>query len=267
MALSPQGLCDGIGTPGHAPLAPAPWPGLEEARRVQQRLFPSELPRLPGWDLAAACRPARVVAGDYCDLLDLGAGRLGLVLGDVSGKGLGPALVMAGLRALVHARLPHRTADLAGLMGELNAYLLATTPDDMFVTLFLAVLDVPTGRLRHVNAGHLPPLVLADPDGAGPMRITLGGPVLGILPEVDFEEHQAGLKPGSLLAVFSDGITEAMNRAGKMFHERRVVEALRKGWGQSAVQALAHLLEAVEQFAAGMEQADDMSVILLRRAG
>src|SRR5215831_7641241 len=102
------------------------WHDLEEARRVQQRLFPRELPRLPGWDVAAAWWPARVVAGDYYDLFAVGPGHVAVALGDVAGKGLGPALVMAGLRAVVRSRLPDRAADLAGLLQELNDYLLAT---------------------------------------------------------------------------------------------------------------------------------------------
>src|SRR5262249_39449446 len=95
-------------------------PDLDEARRVQQQLLPRAIQPPPGWDIVAAYRPARIVAGDYCDVIDLGAGRIALALGDVSGKGLGPALVMAGLRAWIHARLPQKTADLAGLMRELN---------------------------------------------------------------------------------------------------------------------------------------------------
>jgi sigma-B regulation protein RsbU (phosphoserine phosphatase) len=265
MALTVPGLCEGVGMPVYAPPAPARWPGLEEARRVQQHLFPRKLPCLPGWDVAAACQPARAVSGDYCDLLDLGGGRVGLLLGDVSGKGLGPALVMAGLRAFVHARLPRQAADLPGLMRELNAYLLATTPDDMFVTLFLAVVDGPAGRLRYVNAGHVPPLLLAGPGDEEPTRFASGGPVVGVLPEADFEEHQADLQHDSLLAVVSDGVTEAMDAAGKMFHERRVAEALRQGWGGAARHTLARLLQAIEAFAQGLEQADDISAILLWR--
>jgi sigma-B regulation protein RsbU (phosphoserine phosphatase) len=238
---------------------------LEEARKVQEQLFPRELPRIPGWDIAAACRPARIVSGDYCDVIDLGEGQIAFALGDVSGTGLGPALVMAGLRALVHALLPHLKADLAGLVCQLNAYLLATTPDDMFVTLFLAVLDVSTGQVRYVNAGHIPPLVLVGPDGEEPMRFTVTGPVLGIFPDVIFEQHQVGLKPGCQLAVFSDGITEAMNAAGKMFHERRVVGALREGWGMSARRVLNRLLHAVERFTERAENADDISAILLQK--
>jgi serine phosphatase RsbU (regulator of sigma subunit) len=199
---------------------------LEQARRVQQHLFPRDMPELPGWDLVAACRPARVVAGDYYDLFEVGPGQVALALGDVAGKGLGSALVMAGLRGALHARLPQNAADLAGVMGELNDYLLASTPDEMFVTLFLAVLDVPTGRLRYANAGHIPPLVLA---GEEPMPFAVGGPVLGVFPGVSFPAGEATLKPGSLLALFSDGVTEALNAAGRRFHQRRVVELLRSG--------------------------------------
>jgi sigma-B regulation protein RsbU (phosphoserine phosphatase) len=125
---------------------------------------------------------------------------------------------------------------------------------------------VSAGLVRYVNAGHVPPLVLHGPD-ADAMRFTISGPVLGILPNVVFEEYHVSLKRGSLLAVFSDGITDAMNAASKMFHQRRVVEALREGWGASAMHPLAHLLQAVERFTQGMEQADDISVILLRRVG
>jgi sigma-B regulation protein RsbU (phosphoserine phosphatase) len=203
-----------------------------------------------------------MVAGDYYDVFPLGPDQVALTLGDVAGKGLGPALVMAGLRAVVHSLMPHRSDDLLGVMGELNAYLLETTPDDMFVSLFLAVLDVPTGRLRYANAGHIPPLVLAAGE---PMPFTTGGPLLGIIPDADFEEGEVTLNPGSLLALYSDGITEAMNETGRMFHQRRVVASLRVGRGLPVIQSLERLLKAVEQFRGKSEPADDISIILLRR--
>lgn len=244
------------------------WPhSLETARRVQQHLVPQELPRPAGWNVAAAWRPAQVVAGDYLDVFGLGADHLALALGDVAGKGLGPALVMAGLRAVVRSRLPYRTGDLAGLMGELNDYLIASTPDDLFVTLFLGVLDASTGQLRYVNAGHLPPLVVAGPPADEVRRLTEGGTVLGVSPGADFEEGQVELKPGSHLALFSDGITEAANRAGRMFHERRIVEALQDPLDESSARTVARLLEGLERFTEGKEQEDDVSLILLQRLG
>jgi sigma-B regulation protein RsbU (phosphoserine phosphatase) len=264
MAFSLQDLCASAPATNHRGSTAVSVPDLDEARRVQQQLLPRAIQPPPGWDIAAAYRPARIVSGDYCDVIDLGEGQIAFAIGDVSGKGLGPALVMAGLRAWIHARLPQSTASFAELMQELNLYLLATTPDDMFVTLFLAVLDVCTGRFRYVNAGHIPPLLLAGLD-ADPMRFTASGPVLGILPDVTFEAHDIGIKPGSLLAVFSDGITEAVNTAGKMFHERRAVEVLREGLAKSATHTLTHLLQAVESFTLRTEQADDISIILLQR--
>jgi sigma-B regulation protein RsbU (phosphoserine phosphatase) len=237
---------------------------LETARRIQQHLFPQKLPRPDGWDVAAAFRPARVVAGDYLDLFWLGNDHLAVALGDVAGKGLGPALVMAGLRALVRSRLPHQACDLAGLLEEFNDYLLDSTPDDLFVTLFLGVLEVPTGRLRYANAGHLPPLVLAGPAEWEAMRLSERGTVLGMFPRAEFGEGRVRLRPGCLLSVFSDGLTEATDRDGKMFHERRVVEDLQGAWGQSSDEMLARLLGNLEQFTQGKEQEDDISVILLR---
>jgi sigma-B regulation protein RsbU (phosphoserine phosphatase) len=246
---------------------PAPWypSSLQQAALVQQRLYPREIPRMKGWDVAAACRPAQVVAGDYYDLFELGQGRIAIALGDVSGKGLGPALVMAGVRAIIRAALPQRSRDLAGLMRYLNAYLFATTPDEMFVTLFLAVLDVHTGEITYVNAGHLPPLVLSSGNVEEPMRLTERGPVLGVFLDATFEDYCVSLRPGSLLAVCSDGVTEALDSRGRMFHERRLVEALQATSDKPAMHTLAHLLEAVERFRGHGEVSDDISVILLRR--
>jgi sigma-B regulation protein RsbU (phosphoserine phosphatase) len=241
--------------------------GLATARRVQHHLFPQELSRPVGWDIAAVCRPAQVVGGDYLDLVWLGKHHLALALGDVAGKGLGSALVMAGLRALVRARLAPRRCGLADVVGELNEYLLASTPDDLFVTLLLGVLEVSTGRLRYVNAGHPPPLVLAGPGADGIRPLTEGGTVLGGLPGADFEEGRALLKPGSLLALFSDGITEATDPTGRMFHERRLVELLERVREERAARTLVRLLEGLEHFTEGKESADDISLILLRRLG
>jgi sigma-B regulation protein RsbU (phosphoserine phosphatase) len=240
---------------------------LEAARRVQQRLFPQQLPQPDGWDVAAAFRPARVVAGDYLDLFWLGTDHLALALGDVAGKGLGPALVMAGLRALVRSRLPRQVCDLAGLMEELNDYLLDSTPDDLFVTLFLGVLEAPTGLLRYANAGHLPPLVLAGPADGDALQISDRGTVLGMFPSAEFGEGRVRMKLSCLLALFSDGVTEATDRAGKMFHQRRVVEELQGAWKTSSEGMLTHLLGSLERFTQGKEQEDDISLILLRRLG
>ena len=239
-------------------------PEQEEARRVQQRLFPHEMPRVAGWEFAALCRPARMVGGDYCDVFEVAPGVVALAVGDVSGKGLGPALVMAHLHALIRAKLSPAPCRLAGLAAELNRCLLAVLPEGMFVTLFLGLLETDTGRLHHVNAGHPPALLLASRE-ASPRRLDDGGPLLGILPGVGYEAGQVVVPAGGLLSVFSDGLTEAHDRAGEMFRERRVVETLRGARPWSAVGGVAALLGAVEEFHAGVGQEDDLSLLVAYR--
>jgi sigma-B regulation protein RsbU (phosphoserine phosphatase) len=204
------------------------------------------------------------VAGDYYDLFALAPDLVAIAMGDVSGKGLGPALVMAGLHALVRSGLPQRQGDLAGFMGELNQYLLATTPEDVFVTLFLSVLQVGPGRMRYVNGGHPAPLLLAAPGGKA-MPLTEGGTVLGIFPEVKYEEGNASLVPGSVLALFSDGVTEARDRHGEMFQEERVIDALRAGGVAPAATVLTGVLAALKRFAGVTAPADDLSLVIIRR--
>jgi phosphoserine phosphatase RsbU/P len=237
---------------------------LDSAREVQQRLVPRQLPALPGWEFAAFYRPARVVSGDYYDLCPAGPGHLAVALGDVSGQGLGPALVMAGLRALVRSRVGGRRARLGRFMQEVNGYLLATTPEDMFVTLFLAVVHVPSGQLTYVNGGHPPPMVL-PPEPDEPARLDQGGPVLGALPGASYEQAQAHLPRGSLLALFSDGLTESVGPGGEPFGDRRVLAALRAAGGTPPALALNRLLAARDDFVASRPHRDDLSLVLIRR--
>jgi serine phosphatase RsbU (regulator of sigma subunit) len=237
---------------------------LQTAHHVQQHLFPRHLPRVAGWEWAALCRPARAVAGDYYDLFEVTPGRVAVALGDVSGKGLGPALIMASVHALVRSRLPHRLADLPGLVAELDRYLLAVTPDDMFVTLFLGVLDVGSGRLRYTNAGHPPPL-LAEERGGEPCRLSVGGPILGILPGALCEEGEAVLGPGNVLALFSDGVTDSRNAERELFGEQRIVRLLRTAGAAPAAAVMGQLLQAVADFTGPAEPADDLSLVVIRR--
>jgi sigma-B regulation protein RsbU (phosphoserine phosphatase) len=204
------------------------------------------------------------VAGDYYDLFEAAPGRLAVALGDVSGKGLGPALVMAGLHALVRSRLPDRVDDLPGLVAEANRYLLAVTPDDTFVTLFLAVLDVADGRLRYVNAGHPPALALGG-NTSGVQRLRQGGTVLGMLAEAAFAQGEAVLAPGGSLVIYSDGLTEAAGCDGQLFGERRIVDVLRALPAAPAAALLDRLLGAVTDFTEGAAPADDLSLVIVRR--
>jgi len=239
---------------------------LDTARQVQKNLFPEELPQVTGWTFAAHCRPARIVAGDYYDVFEVAPGLVAIALGDVSGKGLGPALVMAELHALVCCLLPWRLADLAGLMAELNDYLLASTLPDMFVTLFLGILETATGRLRYINAGHPAPLVLSC-QGEESLRLSNGGTLLGVLPTESFDTGEVDLAPGDLLALFSDGVTDAMNLNGERFHERRVVEIVRALYSLPAAVILSRFLDGIDRFVGEGDATDDISLVIVCRQG
>jgi sigma-B regulation protein RsbU (phosphoserine phosphatase) len=241
---------------------------LQAAQAVQEALFPRELPSFAGWELATGWRPARVVAGDYHDLFTLSPTRLALALGDVSGKGLGPALVTASLHAAVRSRLPDRLEHLGTLARELNAYLLDSTPADLYVTLFLGVLDVASGQFTYVNAGHPPPVLLtAEGIAERCSLLDTKSTVLGILPEAEYQVGQVGLSTHCLLALFSDGITEACNPQGEMFGWGRVRQALQGIDPLSAQGAAQQLLRALARFTHGEPLADDVSLVVVRGSG
>ena len=237
---------------------------LEIARQVQQNLFPKELPQPEAWQFAALCRPARAVGGDYYDLFDIDSARIAFALGDVSGKGLGPSLLMSSVHTLIRSASPEELEHLPRLISRLNDHLERSTSPEMFVTLFVGVLDTKTGLLRYVNGGHNPPILLPG-GGAGPVRLERGGIVVGILPETPYREGQVHLDPGSLLVLYSDGVTEAVNENGDMFEEERLLEVLSRVRGEPASLILSSVLESVDGFVGNNEQADDISLIVMKR--
>jgi len=237
---------------------------LEIARGVQQGLFPRVLPSVPGWEFAAGCLPAQAVGGDYYDLFEVETGKVAFAVGDVSGKGLGASLLMANLHALMRSQLPRATGDLAAFTTEVNEHLVASSPSGMFVTLFVGVLDTATGELRYVNAGHPPALAFS---GVGDMqKLETGGMLVGALPGILYEVGVIGLAPGSVLAIYSDGVTEAINTVGEMYEEERLVEALAACGGKSAAEVFSGVMESVQGFSRGAEQADDITLVVIQRA-
>lgn len=238
---------------------------LDIARDVQRNLFPKDLPAREGWQSAAMCRPARAVGGDYYDVFEIDSARVAIALGDVSGKGLGPALMMSSIHAMTRSGLPPMAAEPARFVESLNEHLVGSTSTEMFATLFVGVLDTSSGELRYVNAGHNPPIVAAA-GSAEVSTLATGGLIVGALPGVQYTDACLHMGDGDLLVLFSDGITEAMSPAGEMFDEERlkgVVERARQGGSASDV--LSAIIEAVDRFAAGAEQADDISVVVLAR--
>jgi serine phosphatase RsbU (regulator of sigma subunit) len=234
---------------------------LEQAAEIQRQLLPAEAPVVAGLDLAGYNAACRTVGGDYYDFLTYPDGRIGIVIADVAGKGMPAALVVASLQAKVQA-LADTPGDTAAMVGRLNRGMAATCPRNRFVTLFFAVLDPLTGELAYSNAGHNPPFVVR-PNG----EIALlegGGPPLGILPAMRYEEQHWKLEPGDVLLMYSDGVTEAFSPEGEEFDERvKDVVAGKRSEPAAAIVRAVH--EAVATWTAGQPATDDITVVAVRR--
>lgn len=237
---------------------------VEIARTVQQNLFPHKLPVSAGWEFAGFCRPARAVGGDYYDIFEPIPGKVLIALGDVSGKGVGASLLMASVHAAIRSRAGSLGDKPAALIAEVNRHLTATCPQGTFVTLFFGTLDVDSGILQYVNCGH-PPAILWHGDGRGAEQLAEGGPVLGIIDADVFAAGECQLVSGDTVIVYSDGVTEAMNASEEMFEDERLIEAVAGAANRSAPDLMTSIVKAVDDFAEKQEQADDISVLVVRR--
>lgn len=238
---------------------------LELAREVQTHFFSSLTPcAYLGLDVAGRYRPAREVGGDYYDIIRLSDTAVALTLGDVSGKGIAAALLMATLRAFVRSR-PGHTDELAALMSRLNQLLHESCSSERFASLFYAVYDVTQADLVYVNAGHPPPVVLDLAADTTAILLDKGGPVLGLLPDCPYEVGRVRLAAGSLLVAYSDGLTEACNAMGSDWGDERLIAAIRSGRTLAAGKLADHLLAEVIRFTADRPQQDDMTVLVARR--
>jgi sigma-B regulation protein RsbU (phosphoserine phosphatase) len=213
-------------------------------------------------DVAGFNAPCRTVGGDYYDYFVYGDGRAGLALGDVSGKGMPASLMMMALHARVQV-LAEDPGDLAALMTRLNKATCVNCPSNRFITFFFCVLDGASGEMTYANAGHNPP-VLMRASGEAEM-VEGGGPVLGLLPMAPYREMRARLEPGDILAVYSDGVTEANNTADEEFGEERLIEALRRSRGEPAEAIVQAVRTALAAFTAKAPQADDITLVIAKR--
>jgi sigma-B regulation protein RsbU (phosphoserine phosphatase) len=232
---------------------------LQIAREIQQSLFPQELPRVEGFELAAISRSCHEVGGDYYDVIRLDGGRLALVIADVSGKGTPASIMMASVHASLEAMAG--SGPPAELLRRLNRFLFERTQTSRYVTLFYGELDPQRRTLVYVNAGHVPPyLVRAD---GREERLHSGGPVVGLLEEAAFEAGEVTLAPGDLLTTVTDGVTEAMAPSGAEFGDARVLPVLRAA-RRSAPEAVAALVAAVGAWTGAAGCSDDLTVLTLR---
>lgn len=235
---------------------------LEIAREVQEHLFPQRLPSVQGLDYCGRCRPAREVGGDYYDFLELPQGRLGVAIGDVSGKGIGAALMMASLEASLRAQAS-LGQDLAELMKRVNSLVYEASSANRYATLFYAEYDPRSRRFSYVNAGHNPPVILRKSAAACQVfRLETGGPVIGLLRE-RYRQGSFALEPADLVVLFTDGVSESMNAQGEEWGEDRLIEFARTCTGLPALEAMTRILAAAEGFASGASQHDDMTLVVL----
>jgi sigma-B regulation protein RsbU (phosphoserine phosphatase) len=243
---------------------------VEIAQAVQLRLFPQTAPTLPGLDCHGLCRPVRGVAGDYYDFLALGPGKLGIAVGDVSGKGISAALLMASLQASLRSYLSVNRDGMGTITREMNRQLFALTEPTRFATFFWGIYEEASHTFRYVNAGHDPPFLLrrafgSAPEGpSGVQRLATAGLPLGAFAGSEYREAAIALEAGDLIAIYTDGITEATNPAEEEFGVARLEELLRTNAHLPAAELCRRVLETVDGFRSGSPQHDDMTLLIVR---
>jgi serine phosphatase RsbU (regulator of sigma subunit) len=246
---------------------------LETAREVQARLFPQKQPNLAGLDYTGVCIQARHVGGDYYDFLDLGRERLGLVIGDVSGKGTAAALLMANLQAHLHNQCatywsrpftPFALEQPQRFLLSVNKLFSENTSDSSYATLFFAEYDAGSRRLRYANCGHPPGILLRRNDQLE--RLDSTSTVLGLFKDWNCAVAEQELFPGDALALYTDGMTEAFNADGEEFGEDRLIDALRRNRELPPKTLLASLVDDVRRFSPH-EQHDDITLVIARCEG
>jgi phosphoserine phosphatase RsbU/P len=236
---------------------------LALAYDVQARLLPKPPVGIQGLECVGFCRPARVIGGDYYDLLNLHDNSFALSVGDVSGKGIPAAVMMASIQMLLRSNLQQRDlVDLSMTFTELNRTLYVSSTAERYSTLFCGIISPDRSTLSYVNAGHVSPLLLHR-DGRIESLPGSGVPV-GLLPDWTYEQFSIRLAAGDTLVVVSDGIIEACNRAGEFWHEEEIERILLNHRGTPLSEVPVLLCDAVDRFADGAEQYDDMTVVALR---
>jgi len=234
---------------------------IEIAKEVQARLFPQTLPGLETLDYSGVCMQAREVGGDYYDFLDLGRRHLGLVIGDISGKGIAAALLMANLQANLRSQSAIALDQPERFLQSVNRLFYENTTDSAYATLFFAEYDDRERRLRYANCGHLAALLMRG-DGAIE-RLHSTCTVVGLFKEWRCDVRECQLFPGDILALYTDGITESFDERGEEFGEQRLIESLRRHREMSSEQLLEAVVDEAQQFSPG-ERHDDVTLIVAK---
>jgi serine phosphatase RsbU (regulator of sigma subunit) len=228
---------------------------------VQARLFPQRRPLLKTLDYAGICLQARAVGGDYYDFIDLGRERLGIIIGDISGKGIAAALLMANFQANLRSQSATALDQPERFLQSVNQLFYQNTVDSAYATLFFAEYDDNTRRLRYANCGHYSGLLLRSSDSLERLDSTCT--VLGLFKEWDCSVEERSLFPDDTLVLYTDGLTESCNDSGEEFGEERLISALRRHRELPSESMLSAIVSEVQQFSAG-EQFDDLTLIVAK---
>ena len=234
---------------------------LEAGRAVQQALMPETTPQIAGWNIWLFSRSANEVGGDLVDCVEVGEGKLGIVLGDVAGKGLRAALLMAKLQATVRAVAPDYS-DLSELAAKLNGVFYRDSLKNMFASALYIEVTPNTDQIRLVNAGHLPPLIV---HGKGYEVHLKGGPALGLMQAATYQEQQLSVKPGEIICLYSDGVTEAQNTSGVFFDVHRVGDFLEQSVDLPVHRIGSMIVAEIDRFIGEARCRDDVSLALIKR--
>jgi sigma-B regulation protein RsbU (phosphoserine phosphatase) len=262
---------------------------LEIAREVQAQLFPQSLPPFPSLEYTGVCRAARGVGGDYYDFLPLDSDRLGIALGDISGKGISAALLMASLQALLRSHAPLRNRDLSLLISDINRLLCSSTDASKYATFFYGLYDAQQQTLTYVNAGHNPPMLfrsneleqeyrtashasdtrlrqaeLATQLAPFPLRLKTGGTVLGFFENARYQQEEIQLRAGDVLLAFSDGVSEALNSDGEEFGEARLMALIGSNLHRSALELQQLLISEISRFVGNAPPYDDLTLVVAK---
>ncbi len=236
---------------------------IEIAREVQFTLLPQSPPTIEGLELAGHCRPAAGVGGDYYDFIPLeGERSIGLAIGDIAGKGIPAALLMAGLQAALRGQALVGSRDLARLMTNINKLIFESSPSNRYATFFYG--EFRNGVLAYVNAGHNAPVLLRR-DGRVE-RLEAGGPVIGLMDFANFVEASVAVGPGDVLLGYTDGVSECMNPGEEEWGEEKLIDLLRRDRDLSSADLVARIMREADAFANGAKQHDDMTLILMKVA-
>jgi sigma-B regulation protein RsbU (phosphoserine phosphatase) len=231
-------------------------------------LYPRRRPDLASFPITATCNPARTVSGDYYDYELLGPNKLSIAVGDVAGKGISAALLMATIQSSLRTQLRHclelsQAVCVSTVVAQLNKHLYAHTTPEKYATFFFGIFDEENGDFTYTNAGHLPPVLIRNSEAK---LLDVNGMVVGAFPLAAYEESTLRLEKGDLLLFYTDGITEPENEYGEMFGEERLIEIVTRLADRSSEEIIREVFLAVEQWTFAPDSADDMTMLIARRA-